>query len=59
QTKNQKKERAASQLQAQQEFSSTPHSFVLQRGRGGRSLRLLVADVRRLMEPYTARALQV
>ncbi|NXG78520.1 SSF1 protein, partial [Baryphthengus martii] len=59
QSKNQKKERAAAQHQAQQEFGTVPHSFVFQRGRVGRSLRQLVADVRRLMEPYTARALKV
>ncbi|NWS50576.1 SSF1 protein, partial [Probosciger aterrimus] len=59
QSKSQKRERAAAQLQAQQDFSSVPHSFVFHRGRGGRSLRQLVADVRRVMEPYTARALRV
>ncbi|XP_030331091.1 suppressor of SWI4 1 homolog isoform X2 [Strigops habroptila] len=58
-SKSQKRERAAAQLQAQQDFGSVPHSFVFQRGRGGRSLRHLVADMRRVMEPYTARALRV
>ncbi|NXL68361.1 SSF1 protein, partial [Chordeiles acutipennis] len=59
QSKNQKKERAAALHQAQQQFSSVPHSFVFHRGRVGKNLRQLIADVRRVMEPYTARALQV
>ncbi|XP_069737693.1 suppressor of SWI4 1 homolog isoform X2 [Phaenicophaeus curvirostris] len=58
-TKNQKKERAAALSQAQQDFGSVPHSFVFQRGRVGRNVRQLVTDVRRVMEPYTARALKV
>ncbi|NXY50708.1 SSF1 protein, partial [Ceuthmochares aereus] len=58
-TKNQKKERAAALHQAQQEFGSVPHSFVFQRGRVGRNVRQLVTDLRRVMEPYTARALKV
>ncbi|KAM9514165.1 suppressor of SWI4 1 homolog [Guaruba guarouba] len=58
-SKRQKRGRAAAQLQAQNDFGSVPHSFVFHRGRGGRSLRQLVADVRRVMEPYTARALRV
>ncbi|NXP80181.1 SSF1 protein, partial [Ramphastos sulfuratus] len=59
QSKNQKKERAAAALQAQQDFGSVPHSFVFHRGRVGSSVRQLSADLRRVMEPYTARALQV
>ncbi|NWU94388.1 SSF1 protein, partial [Upupa epops] len=59
QTKNQKKERAAALQQAQQDFSTVPHSFVFPRGRVGRSVRQLLLDVRRVMEPYTARALKV
>ncbi|NXQ92677.1 SSF1 protein, partial [Nyctibius grandis] len=59
QSKNQKKERAAAQHQAQQEFGTVPHSFVFHRGRVGKSVRQLLADVRRVMEPYTARALKV
>ncbi|XP_042658735.1 suppressor of SWI4 1 homolog [Tyto alba] len=58
-SKNQKKERAAARQHAQEEFGTVPHSFVFHRGRGGKSLRRLVTDVRKVMEPYTARALQV
>ncbi|KAM6233192.1 LOW QUALITY PROTEIN: suppressor of SWI4 1 homolog [Porphyrio hochstetteri] len=58
-SKNQKKERAAALHQAQQEFGTVPHSFVFHRGRVGRNVRQLVTDVRRVMEPYTARALTV
>ncbi|NWR67949.1 SSF1 protein, partial [Bucorvus abyssinicus] len=59
QSKNQKKERAAALQQAEQQFGTVPHSFVFHRGHVGKSVRQLVADVRRVMEPYTARALQV
>ncbi|KAI6059988.1 Suppressor of SWI4 1-like protein [Aix galericulata] len=59
QTKNQKKERAAAVQQAQQDFGTVPHSFVFHRGRVGKSVRQLILDVRRVMEPYTARALKV
>ncbi|NXV80563.1 SSF1 protein, partial [Atlantisia rogersi] len=59
QSKNQKKERAAALHQAQQEFGTVPHSFVFHRGRVGRNVRQLVTDVRKVMEPYTARALTV
>ncbi|NWH69072.1 SSF1 protein, partial [Geococcyx californianus] len=58
-TKNQKKERAAALNQAQQEFSSVPHSFVFHRGRIGRNVRQLMMDIRKVMEPYTARTLKV
>ncbi|NXI34036.1 SSF1 protein, partial [Galbula dea] len=58
-SKNQKKERAAALQQAQQEFGTVPHSFVFHRGRVGRNIRELVTDLRRVMEPYTARALKV
>ncbi|XP_033927948.1 suppressor of SWI4 1 homolog isoform X2 [Melopsittacus undulatus] len=58
-SQRQRRERAAAQLRAQQDFGSVPHSFVFLRGRGGRSLRLLVADMRRVLEPFTARALRV
>ncbi|NXW56061.1 SSF1 protein, partial [Eurystomus gularis] len=59
QSKNQKKERAAALQHAQQEFATVPHSFVFHRGRVGKTARQLVADVRKVMEPYTARALKV
>ncbi|PKK18313.1 suppressor of SWI4 1 homolog, partial [Columba livia] len=58
-SKHQKKERAAARHQAQQDFATVPHSFVFHRGRGGRNLRQLVGDVRKVMEPFTARALKV
>ncbi|KAM6038300.1 uncharacterized protein VSU04_015746 [Chlamydotis macqueenii] len=58
-SKNQKKERAAALRHAEQEFGTVPHSFVFHRGRVGRNVRQLVADVRKVMEPYTARALKV
>lgn len=58
-TKNQKKERAAAVQQAQQDFGTVPHSFVFHRGRVGKNVRQLILDVRRVMEPYTARALKV
>ncbi|NWX41408.1 SSF1 protein, partial [Steatornis caripensis] len=59
QSKNQKKERAAALHHAEQEFAAVPHSFVFHRGRVGKNVRQLIADVRRVMEPYTARALKV
>ncbi|NXX16044.1 SSF1 protein, partial [Podargus strigoides] len=59
QSKHQKKQRAAAAHSAQQDFAAVPHSFVFHRGRAGKNLRQLLADVRRVMEPYTARALQV
>ncbi|NWY55346.1 SSF1 protein, partial [Chionis minor] len=59
QSKNQKKERAAAVQRAQQEFGTVPHSFVFHRGRVGKNVRQLIADVRKVMEPYTARALKV
>ncbi|XP_068520445.1 suppressor of SWI4 1 homolog [Anas acuta] len=58
-TKNQKKERAAAVQQAQQDFGTVPHSFVFHRGRVGKNVRQLILDVRKVMEPYTARALKV
>ncbi|NXG60436.1 SSF1 protein, partial [Hemiprocne comata] len=58
-SRNQKKERAAALHQAQQDFGSVPHSFVFHHGRVGKSVRQLSLDMRRVMEPYTARALRV
>ncbi|XP_074835697.1 suppressor of SWI4 1 homolog isoform X2 [Carettochelys insculpta] len=58
-SRNQKRQRAAAQVLAQEQFASVPHSFVFHRGRVGRSLQQLVQDVRRVMEPFTARTLQV
>ncbi|XP_042309551.1 suppressor of SWI4 1 homolog isoform X1 [Sceloporus undulatus] len=58
-TKNQKKERAAAQHRAQEEYGSVPHSFVFHRGRVGKNLQQLILDVRRVMQPYTATSLKV
>ncbi|CAN8175432.1 unnamed protein product [Coccothraustes coccothraustes] len=55
----QRQQRAQARQRSEQEFSSVPHSFVFARGRAGRSLRSLCRDLRRLLEPYTARSLQV
>ncbi|NXK01113.1 SSF1 protein, partial [Corythaixoides concolor] len=59
QSKNQKKERAAALQNSQQEYGTVPHSFVFHRGRVGKNVRRLAADVRKVMEPFTARALKV
>ncbi|NXX74642.1 SSF1 protein, partial [Urocolius indicus] len=59
QSKNQKRQREAAQLRALQQFGAVPHSFVFHRGRAGANLRHLCRDLRRLMEPYTARQLRV
>uniref|UniRef100_A0A8D0DTF4 Peter pan homolog n=1 Tax=Salvator merianae TaxID=96440 RepID=A0A8D0DTF4_SALMN len=58
-TKNQKKERAAAQHRSQEEYGSVPHSFVFHRGRIGKNVQQLILDVRRIMDPYTARNLKV
>lgn len=59
QSKNQKKQRSAARLRAEEDFGAVPHSFVFHRGRVGRNVRQLSMDLRRVMEPYTARALKV
>ena len=59
QSKNQKKQRSAALLRAQEDFGAVPHSFVFHRGRVGRNVRQLSMDLRGVMEPYTARALKV
>ncbi|XP_068130505.1 suppressor of SWI4 1 homolog [Hyperolius riggenbachi] len=58
-TKNQKKLRAAAVHNAEEEFSSVPHSFVFHRGQIGKSVQQLIVDVRRAMEPFTAASLKV
>ncbi|XP_055649205.1 LOW QUALITY PROTEIN: uncharacterized protein LOC101923740 [Falco peregrinus] len=58
-SKHQKQEREAARQRAQQAFGTVPHSFVFPRGRVGRNVRQLLTDVRKVMEPYTARALKV
>ncbi|NXS81911.1 SSF1 protein, partial [Erpornis zantholeuca] len=59
QSRWQRRERARARLRAEQEFSSVPHSFVFPRGRVGNGVRSLGKDLRRVLEPYTARNLQV
>ncbi|XP_051897802.1 suppressor of SWI4 1 homolog [Pristis pectinata] len=58
-TKNQKKARANAIHLAQEDFASVPHSFVFHRGQVGRNVLQLITDMRRVMEPYTARSLTV
>ncbi|NP_001191389.2 suppressor of SWI4 1 homolog [Ornithorhynchus anatinus] len=58
-TQRQKRGRAAALLRAQEAFGSAPHSFVFSRGAVGKTIRQLSLDLRRVMEPYTASALQV
>ncbi|XP_058677413.1 suppressor of SWI4 1 homolog isoform X2 [Ammospiza caudacuta] len=55
----QRQQRAQARQRSEQEFSSVPHSFVFARGRAGRSLRGLCKDLRKVLEPFTARNLQV
>uniref|UniRef100_A0A674H1H6 Suppressor of SWI4 1 homolog n=1 Tax=Taeniopygia guttata TaxID=59729 RepID=A0A674H1H6_TAEGU len=59
QSRFQRVQRAQARQRSQQEFGSVPHSFVFPRGRPGRSLRSLCRDLRRVLEPFTARNLQV
>lgn len=40
-------------------YKSSPHSFVFHRGHVGKNIKILEMDIRKLMEPYTARHLQV
>ncbi|XP_069783526.1 suppressor of SWI4 1 homolog [Narcine bancroftii] len=58
-TKSQKKARVNAIHLAQEEFDSVPHSFVFQRGRVGHNVLQLIRDMRRVMEPFTARSLVV
>uniref|UniRef100_A0A8U7P6D2 Uncharacterized protein n=1 Tax=Corvus moneduloides TaxID=1196302 RepID=A0A8U7P6D2_CORMO len=55
----QRRERARARERAELGFGSAPHSFVFPRGRPGSGVRSLVRDLRRVLEPYTARNLQV
>ncbi|NXR57159.1 SSF1 protein, partial [Hippolais icterina] len=59
QSRFQRAARARARLRSEQEFGSVPHSFVFARGRAGSSVRSLERDLRRVLEPYTARNLQV
>jgi len=58
-TKTQKKARAAANHLAAETYTSVPHSFVFHRGQIGKNVAQLIADVRRVMEPYTAESLKV
>uniref|UniRef100_A0AAR2IZ52 Brix domain-containing protein n=1 Tax=Pygocentrus nattereri TaxID=42514 RepID=A0AAR2IZ52_PYGNA len=59
QTKNQKAARVTSASVAEEEYGTVLHSFVFHRGLVGKNVDQLVTDMRRVMEPYTARALKV
>ncbi|XP_059495991.1 suppressor of SWI4 1 homolog [Stegostoma tigrinum] len=58
-SKTQKKIRAAAIQRSQEEFATVPHTFIFHRGQVGQNVHKLITDLRRLMEPYTARALKV
>ncbi|XP_075062952.1 suppressor of SWI4 1 homolog [Mixophyes fleayi] len=58
-TKNQKKLHAAAVHNAEEEYSSVPHSFVFHRGQIGKNVQQLIMDVRRAMEPFTATSLKI
>ncbi|KTF90982.1 hypothetical protein cypCar_00015491 [Cyprinus carpio] len=58
-TKNQKKAREAASRVAEETYSTVPHTFVFHRGQIGKNVTQLVADMRRVMEPFTARSLKV
>uniref|UniRef100_A0A8C3XCF0 Brix domain-containing protein n=1 Tax=Cyanoderma ruficeps TaxID=181631 RepID=A0A8C3XCF0_9PASS len=53
----QRAQRAQARLRSEREFGAVPHSFVFPRGRAGRSLGSLCRDLRRVLEPFTARNL--
>ena len=55
-----KKRTHVGQQAAQEQGGKTvPHTFVMERGRVGRTLAQLVLDLRRVMEPHTAAKLKV
>ncbi|KAG8441308.1 hypothetical protein GDO86_006877 [Hymenochirus boettgeri] len=58
-TKNQKKLKVSADHIAEEEYSAVPHSFVFHRGQIGKNVQQLIEDVRKAMEPYTARSLKV
>ncbi|XP_072255730.1 suppressor of SWI4 1 homolog [Pyxicephalus adspersus] len=58
-TKNQKKLRATANHNAEEDYSTVPHSFVFHRGQIGKNVQQLILDVRRAMEPFTATSLKV
>uniref|UniRef100_A0A3B4CIV6 Brix domain-containing protein n=1 Tax=Pygocentrus nattereri TaxID=42514 RepID=A0A3B4CIV6_PYGNA len=57
--KKQSQSRVTSASVAEEEYGTVPHSFVFHRGLVGKNVDQLVTDMRRVMEPYTARALKV
>ncbi|NXC10712.1 SSF1 protein, partial [Orthonyx spaldingii] len=59
QSRHQRRQRAQARQRSERDFGSVPHSFVFARGRPGRSLRSLCRDLRRVLEPFTTRNLQV
>ncbi|NWW18827.1 SSF1 protein, partial [Falcunculus frontatus] len=59
QSRWQRRERARARQRSELEFGSAPHSFVFPRGRVGSGVRSLGTDLRRVLEPFTARNLQV
>ncbi|NXS16946.1 SSF1 protein, partial [Mystacornis crossleyi] len=59
QSRRQRRERARARARAEREFGSAPHSFVFARGRVGSGVRGLGRDLRRALEPFTARNLRV
>lgn len=42
-----------------EEYKKAPHSFVFNRGHVGKNVKILMKDMRHVMEPYTASKLQV
>ncbi|XP_043091490.1 suppressor of SWI4 1 homolog [Puntigrus tetrazona] len=58
-SKNQRKARLDASRVAEETYSSVPHTFVFHRGQIGRNVTQLEADMRRVMEPFTARSLKV
>lgn len=57
-TKNQKKAREAANQLAEETYGNVPHTFVFHRGQIGKNVGQLVLDMRRVMEPYTAKSLK-
>ncbi|GCC21765.1 hypothetical protein chiPu_0020240 [Chiloscyllium punctatum] len=58
-TKAQKRTREIAIQRSQEEFATVPHTFIFSRGQVGLNVHQLITDLRRIMEPYTARNLKV
>ncbi len=55
-----KKEKSGSQpVDPEEVYNKCPHSFVIHRGHVGKNIQCLCADMRRVMEPFTASNLKV